>query len=174
MAEFYLGQLILVPYNFAPRGTAFCAGQILPISQNTALFSLLGTNFGGNGQTTFALPDLRGRAVMGQGQGPGLSQYVIGEQSGSESIILNITEMPAHAHQLMGSSLPADLSQVGGNVLAGGGSLNFYAPGISSSGAILNQTAVGMAGGNQAHENRMPFLTLNWIIALEGIFPARN
>src|SRR5215211_4319727 len=98
MSEPFIGQIMLVPYNFAPRGWAFCAGQILPIAQNTALFSLLGTTFGGNGQTTFALPDLRGRAPIGQGQGPGLSNISLGEAAGTETVTLLSTNMPAHSH----------------------------------------------------------------------------
>src|SRR5437879_6406836 len=98
MAEPFLGMIIIVPFNFAPRGWAFCAGQIMPIAQNTALFSLLGTAYGGNGETTFALPDLRSRLPIGAGQGPGLSPYALGQVSGTESVTLNVTQMPQHTH----------------------------------------------------------------------------
>jgi microcystin-dependent protein len=172
--EAYLGQILLVPYNFAPRGFAFCQGQILSISQNTALFSLLGTTYGGNGQTTFALPDLRGRIPVGQGQGPGLSIYDLGQMDGAESINLAITEIPAHSHAIKGSPLAADVSQVASAAPASTGSLNLYAPGSSSPNANLNPNTLKVTGGGLPHENRMPFLSLNWIIALNGIFPARN
>src|SRR2546423_3025403 len=101
MSEPYLGMIIIVPYNFAPRGWAFCAGQILPIAQNTALFSLLGTTFGGNGQTTFALPDLRGRYPIGMGQGPGLSNYDLGQVGGTETVTLNVNQLPPHNHPVI-------------------------------------------------------------------------
>jgi microcystin-dependent protein len=170
--EVYLGQLLLVPYNFAPRGFAFCQGQILSISQNTALFSVLGTTYGGNGTTTFALPDLRGRVPMGQGQGPGLQSYVLGQMDGEEANTLALTEIPAHSHAVKGSPLPADVSQVSAAAPASTGSLNLYAPG--SSNANLHPNTILPAGNGLPHENRMPFLCLNWIIALNGNFPARN
>jgi microcystin-dependent protein len=172
--EAYLGQLLLVPYNFAPRGFAFCQGQILSISQNTALFSLLGTTYGGNGTTTFALPDLRGRIPVGQGQGPGLDPYVLGQMEGAESITLTGSEVPAHSHAIKGSQFAADVSQVSLAAPAGTGSLNLYALGTSSVNAFLNPNSVAVTGGGLPHENRMPFLSLNWIIALQGVFPARN
>jgi microcystin-dependent protein len=172
--EVYLGQLLLVPYNFAPRGFAFCQGQILSISQNTALFALLGTTYGGNGQTTFALPDLRGRIPVGQGQGPGLQPYDLGQMDGEEAITLTLTEIPAHSHAVKGSPLPADVSQVSAAAPAGTGSLNLYAPGSSSPNANLHPNTVAVSGNGLPHENRMPFLSLNWIIALNGNFPARN
>src|SRR5882762_859948 len=111
----FLAEVRIFPYNFAPQGWAFCDGQILPISQNTALFSLLGTNYGGNGTTTFALPDLQGRIPIGQGQGPGLEDYVLGQIDGVESIVLTLPELPAHNHSIKGSPLAATVSQVGGN-----------------------------------------------------------
>lgn len=174
MSEPFLGMIILVPYNFAPRGWAFCAGQILPIAQNTALFSLLGTTFGGNGQTTFALPDLRGRVPMGVGQGPGLDNYVLGEVLGTEEITLNINQMPVHGHPASAKAIDDD----GTSASPAGKSLasiaNGYAPGNPS--AVMNaaMVQVGNAGGSQPHDNMQPCLGLNYCIALEGIYPSRN
>jgi microcystin-dependent protein len=173
--EVFLGQLLLVPYNFAPRNFAFCRGQILPISQNTALFSLLGTTYGGNGTTTFALPDLQGRIPIGQGQGPGLEDYVLGQIDGVESIALTLPELPAHNHSIKGSPLAATVSQVSGNAPSGtGADLLLYAAGSSSVNANLHPQTLQVSGNGIAHENRMPVLTLNWVIALQGNFPARN
>jgi microcystin-dependent protein len=165
----YLGEIFLVPYNFAPRGYAFCQGQILPIAQNTALFSLLGTTFGGNGQTTFALPDLRGRCALSAGQGPGLSNYDLGEVTGTESVTLTSQQMPAHNHALNGVDDDPNSSLVTGHLLA---NTNTYSKGAAS--AAMNATAVGQAGGNQPHVNLQPLLVLNYCIALEGIYPSRN
>lgn len=176
MSEPFIGQLMLVPYNFAPQGWAFCQGQILSIAQNTALFSLLGTTYGGNGQTTFALPDLRGRVPVSSGQGPGLSNYSLGQVSGSENTTLLTTNMPAHTHTataaLNANSGPANDSLPNGNFLAEGSIYN------SSSNATMNSNAVAVslspAGGNQPFNNVQPILALNWVIALQGIFPSRN
>jgi microcystin-dependent protein len=172
MSEPFLGMIIIVPYNFAPRGWAFCNGQILPIAQNTALFSLLGTTFGGNGQTTFALPDLRGRVPNSSGQGPGLSSYDLGQVGGTESTTLTINNMPAHNHQVgcntEGSTTGNPSGAVPGDTSAG----NIYAP--SGSGALMNATMIGNTGGSQPFGILQPYLTLNYCIALEGIFPSRN
>ncbi|TPW18541.1 MAG: Tail collar domain-containing protein [Halothiobacillaceae bacterium] len=168
--DVFLGQLLLVPYNFAPQGWAFCNGQLLPIAQNTALFSLLGTTYGGNGQTTFALPDLRGRVPLSSGQGPGLSNYALGEVGGAENITLLAAQMPQHGHSVQANSGdPTDTTPTN-NVPAGGstGSYNAAANSVMAAGMI------GAAGGSQPHENRPPYLTLNWIIALEGIYPSRS
>ena len=173
--EVFLGQLLLVPYNFAPAGFAFCRGQILPISQNTALFSLLGTTYGGNGQTTFALPDLQGRIPIGWGQGPGLENYDLGQIGGEEAVILALTELPAHNHSIKGSPLAATASQVSGNAPSGtGADLLLYAAGTSPVNATLHPQTLQVSGSGTPHENRMPVLTLNWVIALRGNFPARN
>ena len=166
MSEPFLGQLMLVPYNFAPRGWAFCNGQLLPIDQNSALFSLLGTTYGGNGTTTFELPDLRGRVPMSSGQGPGLSSYTVGEVSGSESITLFTNQMPAHGHTIGGTNSASASSRPSGNVNAAGGSYS------ATSDALMQPT--GNTGGSQPHSNLQPYLVLNWCIALEGIFPSRN
>ena len=167
MAEPFLGSILLFGGNFAPRGWAFCNGQLLPINQNTALFSLLGTTYGGNGQTTFALPDLRGRTPIHFGQGPGLSNYSEGEMGGAESVTLISTQMPAHQHTQPASNGDEGTNRPNGAVPARGG---VYTP--ASDGSALAPTTI--AGGNQPHENSAPFLALNYIIALEGIFPSRN
>lgn len=169
MSEPFIGEIRLFPYNFAPRGWAFCQGQLLSIAQNTALFSLLGTTYGGNGQTTFGLPDLRGRAALSSGQGPGLQPYTLGEQAGVESVTLNSNQMPGHSHPLNATSSEADAGRPANTYLAAGGAYNEKADGTT-----LAPGAVGSAGGSQPHENRPPVLVLNYCIALEGIYPSRN
>jgi microcystin-dependent protein len=171
MTEPFLGEIRLFPYNFAPRGWAFCAGQILAISQNTALFSLLGTTYGGNGQTTFQLPDLRGRVPNSAGQGPGLSSYTLGEQGGAENITLIAQQMPAHNHAVAVNNSGSATGRPSGGY-PGQTSGNAYAP--NSDGSTFAPQAVSNAGGSQPHENRPPYLTLNYCIALEGIYPSRN
>jgi len=170
--EPFIGEIMLVPYNFAPRGWAFCSGQILSISQNTALFALIGTTFGGNGQTTFALPDLQGRAALGQGQGPGLSQYVMGEENGVETVTLTTPQIPAHTHSLRVATDPATGIDPSGAYPAptAGAVGNEYG---TAQAAPLAANAVGPTGGGQPHSNMQPYLTLNYVIALEGIFPQR-
>ena len=179
MSQPYIGEIILFAGNFAPRGWALCQGQILSIAQNTALFSILGTTYGGNGQTTFALPDLRGRAPIGQGQGPGLQNYVLGEMAGSENVSLISTEMPQHTHLLQANSAGGSETAPTNNVIAAvsdpnsGSLFSAFAPAASVNTTMAPQ-AVGLAGGSQPHNNMQPFLCLNYIIALEGIFPSRN
>lgn len=172
MSNLFIGQLLLVPYNFAPHGWAFASGQILPISQNTALFSLLGTTYGGDGKSTFALPDLRGRIPIGAGQGPGLQNYDLGEQSGEETITLLTTEMPLHNHGVQASGAPGGVNTANGNSLARGGTP--YALPAGPVNQTLSPNAARPAGGNLPHDNMMPYLTLNWVIALQGVFPARS
>jgi microcystin-dependent protein len=183
--------IILVPYNFAPRGWAFCAGQLLPISQNTALFSLLGTTYGGNGVTTFALPDLRGRVPIGQGQGPGLSSYVLGEVDGVENVVLSVGQMPAHTHAITLGTLAAAAraKNASGNRQTPVGNV----PAIEAAGvtatysdqapdASMGAGAIAMSGAPAAAATGsglpvsilQPSLTLNYCIALQGIFPSRN
>lgn len=178
--EPFIGQIQLFGFNFPPRGWAQCNGQILSIAQNTALFSLIGTYYGGNGQTTFALPDLRGRVAIGQGQGPGLQDYTIGERAGVENVTLLSTQMPMHTHPLMVSSGTGTTDVANGNYLANGAvtiargntvPANVYG---TSPGGQLNPATVSIQGGSQPHENRSPYLTLNYCIALVGIFPSRN
>jgi microcystin-dependent protein len=169
MSEPFLGQIAIYGFNFAPRGWAFCNGQILPIAQNTALFSLLGTTYGGNGQTTFALPNLQSRVPIQFGQGPGLSSYDLGQAAGTETVTLNVNEIPAHTHTIAATDADAASNKPEGNVLASGGS---YAttPNINMSAAMVPPSG----GGNQPHPNIQPYLALNFSIALEGIFPSRN
>ena len=180
MGSPFLGEICMFGCNFAPRGWAFCSGQLLSISQNSALFALVGTIYGGDGQSTFALPDLRGRVPVGQFQGPGLPSVVLGEMSGELNHTLISAEIPAHSHtvtlQLNASGSPGTSSSPAGNfpaVQPAG-----YSGYASTSGATMSGTAaqvtVGAAGGSQAHNNRMPSLGINYCIALEGIFPSRN
>lgn len=171
MTEPFLGELRLFPYNFAPRGWAFCQGQILSIAQNTALFSLLGTTYGGNGQTTFGLPDLRGRVPISQGQGPGLSSYSLGEVGGVENVTLIQQQMPQHNHLVSVNNQGSSTGRPSGGY-PGQTSGNTYAP--SPDGSTFAPQAVTNTGNSQPHENRPPYLALNWCIALEGIFPSRN
>jgi microcystin-dependent protein len=167
MAEPFLGSIILFGGNFAPRGWAFCNGQILAISQNTALFSLLGTTYGGNGQTTFALPDLRGRAPIHFGQGPGLQNYALGEVGGEEAVTLTAPQLPSHTHAQPATNGQETTNRPNNALPARGGVYS-----NESDGSAFHPTSA--AGGGQPHDNRSPFLTLNYIIALEGIFPSRN
>ncbi len=164
--------------NFAPRNWAFCSGQIMPISQNTALFSILGTTYGGNGQSTFALPDLRGRVPVGTGQGPGLPYVTLGEVSGIPTNTLNLSQIPAHTHAMTASADGPTLNTAAGNSLAsqsranGGTMPNVYAPGATSPVAMASQTSA--SGGNQPFSIMQPYLGMNYIICLYGIFPSRN
>lgn len=176
--EGYLAQIIMFAGNFAPNGWAFCQGQILAIAQNTALFSLLGTTFGGNGQTTFALPDLRGRTPVGTGQGPGLSPINLGEMSGTESTTLLSTNMPIHSHiatTTVGvTSGNASTEEAAGSILASQAN-NFYAAANTANGQMGGvTTTIGNAGGSQPFSIRNPYLGMNFVICLEGIYPSRN
>ena len=172
-SEPYLAEIFMGGMNFAPRGYSTCAGQIISIAQNTALFSLLGTTFGGNGQTTFALPDLRGRVPMGQGQGPGLTDRVLGEQSGQETVTLINNEIPAHNHTFNAVSEAGDVSAPAGAYLANTGALDKE---YNTTGTVvaMNANAVGASGGSQPHNNLPPYIVLTFYIAMEGIFPSRN
>jgi microcystin-dependent protein len=166
--EPFVGQLMLVPYNFAPRGWLPCDGRALSIAQNTALFSLLGTTYGGDGQTTFKLPDLRGRTPVSVGQGSGLSNYSLGQAGGVESVALSVNQMPAHNHLVGASASSFDEESPGGNFLGGGSTYQ-----TANADVTMNPAMVQPAGESQPHENRPPFLALQWLIATEGIFPTR-
>ena len=169
MSEPFLGQIIMFAGNFAPRGWAFCSGQILPIAQNTALFSILGTTYGGNGQTTFALPDLRGRVPVHAGQGPGLSSFTLGQVGGAETGTLTVNNLPTHNHLASSNQGPATGSRPGGAVPSAGGA---YA--AASDGSTLNPAFIQNSGGSQPFDLHQPYTCVNFIIALEGIFPSRN
>ncbi|WP_447727341.1 phage tail protein [Sphingomonas koreensis] len=195
MASPFIGQIMTVPYNFAPRGWANCQGQILSIAQNTTLFALIGTTYGGNGQTTFALPDLRGRASMGWGQGPGLTNRVLGEVAGTETTTLITTNMPAHNHTIVPTTINAVNVKASEQAPQAGAFLGrgidtspspdmipeFYVPAAAAAGqpqlalgGVNTAAATGANGGNQPFSTMQPYLTLRPIIALEGIFPSRN
>jgi microcystin-dependent protein len=174
VADPFVAEIRIVPFNFAPKGWAFCDGQILPLSQNTALFSLLGTTYGGDGKSTFALPNLQGASAMHPGQGQGLSLRDLGEIGGAQSVTLLVSEIPAHTHTANGlsvlSTTAAPSSQTalarsvnGSAYAAGGGAVQQLAP-----------EALPVAGGSLPHNNLQPYLTLNYIIALQGVFPPRS
>jgi microcystin-dependent protein len=171
MADPFVAEIRIFPFNFAPKGWAWCNGQLMPISQNTALFSLLGTTYGGDGKSTFALPDMQGNAPMHPGQGPGLSLHDLGETGGSETVTLLQSEMPAHSHSVSASVADGTSQTPVGEKLATGVGIGQYAPAASF--IQLSQNALTPAGGDQPHNNMMPYLTLNFNIALQGVFPAR-
>lgn len=174
MANPFLAEIRIFPFNFAPTGWAFCDGQLLPLSQNTALFSLLGTTYGGDGKSTFALPDMQGNAPMNPDQGPGLSLHDLGETGGSDTVELLESEMPAHSHTMMAESVPANLKTPNAATALGrssGG--NVYLAPDANLGAMDFNT-VAPSGGNQPHNNLMPYLTLNFCIALQGVYPSRT
>ncbi len=178
MADPFIGQILLVGFNFAPVGWHICDGTLLPISQYTALFSLLGTYYGGNGTSNFALPDLRSRVPIGMGQGNGLSPYVIGEMTGVENVTLLTSQMPSHNHLINADNAPATAVQPpANNYLAAGTAsgrpADVYSASLTSP-TTLNPNAVSLAGGNQPHTNIQPVLAMNYIIALNGIFPSRS
>lgn len=165
MAEPFLSEIRIMSFNFAPKGWAECNGQQLPINQNQALFSLLGTTYGGNGQTTFALPDLRGKTPIHVGQG-----FLLGNQGGEQQHTLTIGELPQHIHTMQGSSANADITSPGGNLLAQ--TSQTYGPAQNLT--ALDASSNGPVGGSQPHQNMQPFLTLCFCIALQGIFPSPN
>ncbi|MGY4396805.1 microcystin-dependent protein [Sphingomonas sp. UYAg733] len=174
MTQPYLGQIVMTGFEFAPRSHALCNGQLLSIAQNTALFALLGTTYGGNGQTTFGLPDLRGRTPIHRGQGPGLANVPLGQVAGQEKVSLLVTQIPAHEHDMVGTSNPADRRPAGGNTQApdSRADVQFYSPATNL--VQLSPSALGAVGANAGHENMQPFSVINFAIALEGIFPSRN
>jgi microcystin-dependent protein len=183
MSNPFLGEIRAFGFNFAPRGWALCQGQILGISQNTALFSLLGTSYGGNGQTTFALPNLSGRTLTHQGQGTGLSQYVVGEQIGTENETLLITQMPTHGHPPLAKTQTGTANMhttpVAGDYVSRFNAAStvvghtWNSPPLANP-STLHPTTIGVNGGGLPHENRQPLLVINYCICMEGVFPARN
>lgn len=178
MAEPYIAEIRIWACNFAPRGWAFCNGQLMSIAQNTALFSLIGTIYGGDGRTTFALPNFQGTTSMHWGNGPGLTTRVIGEMSGEEQVTLLMSEMPQHSHPMFGATPGAGAGAVEAvNTPSAEAWLGASAPGATyatSPNSTLAVQAIGMDGGSLAHNNMQPLLTMNYCIAMEGIFPARN
>ena len=171
MAEPFLGEIRVFGFNFAPVGWAFCQGQLLPIAQNTALFSLLGTTYGGDGVQTFALPDLRGRVPVNMGQGPGLSPYNLGQASGTETVTILQNQMPAHGHSVQANDGPGSGTRPAGSVLARTGASTYAA---APDGTTMAATMISQAGGGQPVPNLQPLLVLNLCIALQGIFPSRS
>ena len=171
MSEPFLGAISIFGGNFAPRGYALCDGQLMPINQNTALFSLLGTTYGGNGQSTFALPDLRGRTAIGQGQGPGLSSRTMGESLGVEAITLSTAQLPLHGHTQQASGTAATAAAGPSGAPGSSATTMFYG---GSPQIDMAASAVAASGGGQPHPNMAPFAALNFIIALQGVFPSRN
>ena len=161
----FIAEIRMVAFDFAPRGWAFCNGQLLPINQNQALFSILGTTYGGNGQTTFALPDLRGRSPVHPG-----NQVILGQSAGEENHTLISSEMPAHTHPAKGDAADASVSSPTGNVWAASTNNPFS----SAPDTALNPASLSATGGSQPHPNQQPYLVVNFVIALAGIFPSRN
>src|SRR5256714_4229843 len=171
----FVAEIRIFPFNFAPKGWAFCDGQILPISQNTALFSLLGTTYGGNGKSTFALPDMQGTAPMHPGQGPGLSLHDLGETGGSETVTLLESEIPAHSHAIMAATNPAtDKLPSPAMSLSRSRNDNTYQSVTNQNVVTMSDQSLAPAGGDQPHNNMQPYLTLNFCIALQGVFPPRT
>lgn len=173
MAQPFVGQILTVAFNFAPAGWLTCDGQLLPISENEVLFNLIGTTFGGDGQNTFALPDLRGRTTLGMGTGTTGSTYQIGQSGGVETVTLITQQIPAHAH-LVQTAATGDTADPGPSVVLGtptGLTGTYAAPGATTA---LAPGSIGVGGGSQPHDNRQPFLTVNYIISLFGVFPSQN
>lgn len=176
MSEPFIGEIRTVGFNFAPRGWALCNGQLLGIAQNTALFSLLGTMYGGDGVTNFALPDLRGRVAIHQGDGPMTSPYTIGQVGGTETVTLISTQMPAHTHNLLAFNGAPSTNNPTSTVISSaqtdeGVGVNSFA---ASANTAMSPASIGPSGGSQPHNNIQPYLCVNFIIALQGIYPSRN
>ena len=175
MSDPFVAEIRMFPFNFAPRGWAWCNGQLMPISQNTALFSLLGTTYGGDGKSTFGLPDMAGNAPMQPGQGPGLSLHDLGEIGGSDFVTLLDSEMPIHTHQMMSApaNFPANSNVPTGNAMGKSSQGNVYVADTAPA-AQMNIGMLTLSGGSQPHNNLMPYLTIYFAIALQGIFPPRG
>jgi microcystin-dependent protein len=168
----FVAEIRIFPFNFPPKGWAWCNGQLLPISQNTALFSLLGTTYGGDGKSNFALPDLQGRAPMHPGQGPGLSLHDLGETGGSDNVTLLESEIPIHNHNLSVAALNSQSITPANNSLGRGNPVKVY----TSGGALttMGTNSIAPSGGSLPHNNMMPYLTMNFCISLQGVFPPRS
>jgi len=174
VADPFVAEIRIFPFNFPPKGWAFCNGQLLPISQNTALFSLLGTTYGGDGKSNFALPNMQGNVPMHPGQGPGLSLHDLGEMSGVETVTLLASEMPAHSHSVFAAPglVAGDTNIPGGNAFAKSSNGNAYTSAANP--VSLSDFSVTPAGGSLPHNNMQPYLTLNFCIAMQGVFPPRG
>lgn len=175
MADVFLGEIRIFACNFAPYGWAFCNGGLLPISQYTALFSLLGTSYGGNGTSNFGLPNFQGNAANSSGQGPGLSDYYLGETGGVSSVTLNTNQIPAHNHPVnclkAGGDSNTPVNHSWAEYVVGRGPNNLYAP---PNNTLMSHSAINVTGGNQPHNNMAPYLSLNFCIAMQGIYPSRG
>jgi microcystin-dependent protein len=174
MADPFVAEIRIFPFNFPPKGWAWCDGQLLPLSQNTALFSLLGTTYGGNGKSNFALPDLQGRAPMHPGQGPGLSLHDLGEAGGSETVTLLESEIPSHSHILRASSDDGDLKAPTNTRVLARSTNGFLYQSTATGLQPMSAQALAPAGGNAPHNNMQPYLTFYFCIALQGVFPPRT
>lgn len=178
MAEPFIGEIRLFPYNFAPRGWAFCDGQLLPIAENTALFSLIGTIYGGDGRTTMGLPNLEARATLAEGRGPGLSYYRLGERSGTPMVTLSEAQLPTHNHAANAMRALGTSGEPSGNLMAGTDNVPTFMPYVRDAATQpkvdMSSSALANSGGSQAHENRQPFLVIPFCIALMGLYPSRS
>jgi len=172
MSEPFVGEIRMFAGNFAPRGWAFCDGQLLAVSQNDALFSLLGTIYGGDGRTTYGLPDLRGRIPIHAGSGPGLSPRRLGAKAGEEKVTLTVNQLPSHTHPMQAATAAGTQSNPSGEYLAASPSIRMYRPGTPN--AAMNSGSISQLGGSRSHSNLMPFLCIQFIIALFGIYPSRH
>jgi microcystin-dependent protein len=175
MADPFVAEIRIFPFNFAPKGWAFCDGQLLPISQNTALFSLLGTTYGGDGKSNFALPNMQGNAPMAPGQGPGLSLHDLGETGGSDTVTLLESEIPSHSHALVAQNQPGQLAAPGSDrtYARSSGGFAYKAPPYTQV-VAFNGNMIGPTGGSQPHNNMQPYLTLSFCIAMQGVYPPRT
>ncbi|SFC55536.1 phage tail protein [Flavobacterium phragmitis] len=168
----FVAEIRIFPFNFPPRGWAFCNGQLLPISQQTSLFSLLGTTYGGDGKSTFALPDIQGRTPMQPGQGPGLSLHDLGETGGTETVTLLESEIPSHSHSLMAATSNSQSISPTNNSFGRGNPVRVYSTGVANTDMSAN--SINPTGGSVPHNNMMPYLTMNFCIAIQGVYPPRG
>ena len=175
MSEPFIAEIRIFAGNFAPRSWAFCDGQLLPVSQNTALFSLIGTTYGGDGRTTTALPNLQGRSAMHPGRGPGLTARRLGQRLGTETVTLSEAQIPSHTHTLRGTTQPGNLNAPSNTAaFARSSGTELYQSNTTASLVDMASAAISTTGGSQSHTNVQPFLTLNFIIALQGLYPSRS
>jgi microcystin-dependent protein len=180
MSQPFVGQMIRVGFNFPPAGWMRCQGQLVPIAQYETLFNLIGTTYGGDGQNTFALPDLQGRVTLSMGQGPGLSNYVIGQQGGTETVTLTTPQLPQHQHfvnvitSVASGSTPGPQALLANEGPSGITQVYTYAPYDQANQTALNSRSIGFNSGNQPHENRQPLLAITWCISMFGIYPSQN